>query len=454
MTQDKRYQMMTETNLHRLIPRLAIPTIISMLVTSVYNTADTYFVSKISTEASAAVGVIFSLMALIQALGFAIGIGSSTYVSRLLGEKDREEADKTVSTAFFTALAVGTVFAAVGLAFCNPIVKLLGAIEEVEPYAVDYATYIFMGAPFMMGLYVLNNQMRAQGNALLSMVGIMSGGILNIALDPLFIFTLGWGIKGAAIATVISQFLSFWILFFLNQYKKETISVRFRACRPSLGIFREMLRGGSPSLCRQGLASLSAVVLNYAAGPFGPVALSALAIVNRIVQLINSVLIGFDQGFLPVCGFNFGAKRYDRVLNAYRFCIKVGVVLITIFGIVTFFSAEAVMKIFKADDEGVIKIGTAALQYQCFTLPLQASMMLSQFLCQAIGYGTRASVIAMGRQGLFLIPLYWIFSRTVGVLGLQIAQPCSDVITAVMTFLLLRGVYKTLKKKAEGTQPS
>ena len=248
MTQDKRYHMMTESDLHRLIPKLAVPTIISMLVTSVYNTADTYFVSKISTEASAAVGIIFSLMALIQALGFAVGIGSSTYVSRLLGEKKQEDADKAVSTAFFLALALGTVFAAVGLTFCTPIVRLLGAIEEVEPFAVDYATYIFLGAPFMMGLYVLNNQMRAQGYALLSMIGILSGGILNIALDPLFIFTFGWGIKGAAIATVISQFLSFWILFFLNQYKKSTISVRFRAFRPSVPFFREMLRGGAPSL--------------------------------------------------------------------------------------------------------------------------------------------------------------------------------------------------------------
>ena len=449
MTQDKRYHMMTESNLHRLIPKLAVPTIISMLVTSVYNTADTYFVSKISTEASAAVGIIFSLMALIQALGFAVGIGSSTYVSRLLGEKKQDDADKAVSTAFFLALALGTVFAAVGLTFCTPIVRLLGAIEEVEPYAVDYATYIFLGAPFMMGLYVLNNQMRAQGYALLSMIGILSGGILNIALDPLFIFTFGWGIKGAAIATVISQFLSFWILFFLNQYKKSTISVRFRTFRPSVPFFREMLRGGAPSLCRQGLASLSAVVLNYAAGPFGAVALSAMSIVNRIVQLINSVLIGFGQGFLPVCGFNFGAKRYDRVLDAYRFCIKVGVVLISVFGVITFFSAETVMTWFKADDAEVIEIGTAALRYQCFTLPLQAAMMLSQFLCQAIGYGTRASLIAMGRQGLFLIPLYWIFSRTIGVLGVQIAQPCSDVITAVMTFLLLRTVYKKLNDKAK-----
>ena len=193
------------------------------------------------------------------------------------------------------------------------------------------------------------------------------------------------------------------------------------------------------------------MVLNYAAGPFGAVALSAMSIVNRIVQLINSVLIGFGQGFLPVCGFNFGAKRYDRVLDAYRFCIKVGVVLISVFGVITFFSAETVMTWFKADDAEVIEIGTAALRYQCFTLPLQAAMMLSQFLCQAIGYGTRASLIAMGRQGLFLIPLYWIFSRTIGVLGVQIAQPCSDVITAVMTFLLLRTVYKKLNDKAKST---
>ncbi|MBO5248576.1 MAG: MATE family efflux transporter [Clostridia bacterium] len=450
MTQEERFRLMTESNLHRLIPRMAVPTIISMLVTSVYNLADTYFVSKISTEASAAVGVIFSLMALIQALGFTIGIGSSTYVSRLLGEKNREEADRTVSTAFFTALLVGTVFAAVGITFREQIVRALGAIPEVHALAVDYATYIFMGAPFMMGLYVLNNQMRAQGSATLSMIGVMSGGILNIALDPLFIFGFGWGIAGAAIATVLSQFISFCILLLLNNRVKNIISVRFRALRPSLKIYKEILHGGFPSLCRQGLASLSSVVLNLAAGPYGAAALSALSIVNRFMMFIYSALVGYGQGFQPVCGFNFGAKRFDRVLDAYRFSLKVGIISISILGVGAYIIAPQVMTWFRADDPEVIDIGIRALRAQCFTLPLQAFMMLSQFLCQSIGFGFRAALIAMGRQGLFLIPAYLILPKFLEVTGLVISQPCSDLLTAAMALLIMSTLYRKLKGLAAG----
>lgn len=445
MTQDERYRMMTESNLHSLIPKMAVPTIISMLVTSVYNLADTYFVSKISTEASAAVGVIFSLMALIQALGFTIGIGSSTYVSRLLGGKNREEAERTVSTAFFTAITVGTIFAAVGLIFREGIVHALGAIPEVHELAVDYATYIFMGAPFMMGLYVLNNQMRAQGSAVLSMIGVMSGGILNIGLDPLFIFVFDWGIAGAAIATVLSQFISFCILLVLNNRVKNIISVRFKTLKPSWKIYKEIVHSGFPSLCRQGLASFSSVALNFAAGPYGAAALSALSIVNRFMMFLYSALIGYGQGFQPVCGFNFGAKRFDRVLEAYKFSLKVGVILITALGIGAYFMAPQVMTWFRADDEEVIRIGVQALRAQCFTLPLQAFMMLSQFLCQSIGYGFRAALIAMGRQGLFLIPAYLILPKFLGITGLVISQPCSDLLTVAMTIFVMTAVFRQLK---------
>lgn len=449
MTQEERYQRMTESNLHTLIPKMAIPTILSMLTTSVYNLADTYFVSKISTEASAAVGVIFSLMAMIQAIGFTIGIGSSTYVSRLLGQKNREEADRTVSTAFFTAIGIGTIFAALGLIFRNGIVHALGAIPEVHDLAVAYATYIFMGAPFMMGLYVINNQMRAQGSATLSMIGVMSGGILNIGLDPLFIFVFDWGIAGAAIATVLSQIISFAILLILNNRVKNIIPIRFRSFRPSWQIYKETVHGGFPSLCRQGLASLSGVALNFAAGPYGAAALSALSIVNRFMMFLYSALIGYGQGFQPVCGFNFGARKIDRVLEAYRFSLKVGIVMITALGIVAYIIAPQVMTWFRADDADVIEIGKQALRAQCFTLPLQAFMMLSQFLCQSIGKGFRAALIAMGRQGLFLIPAYLILPRFLEVSGLVIAQPVSDLFTALLAAGIMTGVYRGLKKEAE-----
>lgn len=449
MTQEERYEQMIETPVAALIPRLAVPTIISMLVTAIYNMADTFFVSQIGTSASGAVGVMFSAMAMIQAIGFTLGMGSGNYISRSLGNRNGDEADKSAATAFFTSLIIGALITVFGLFFLQPLVYLLGATETIAPYAMDYGKYILIAAPFMMSSFVMNNILRAQGNAMYSMIGITAGGILNMLLDPLLIFGLHMGIAGAAVATMVSQMVSFAILFYQCNFREGSIRLRVSSFTPTLNMYGEILHAGLPSFCRQGLASVATVILNFAAGPFGDSAIAAMSIVARFMMFINSALIGFGQGFQPVCGFNFGARRYDRVLEAFWFCVKVAVAMLTCFGIIAFVVSRPIITAFRREDLEVIRIGTLALRLQIVTLPLQAWVIMVNMLTQSIGYGFRASLVAMGRQGLFLIPALLILPRIWGILGVQLAQPVADGFTCVLATVIVIRVLEELKSMKE-----
>lgn len=305
----ERYEMLVNGDIRKVIPRLAIPTIISMMVSAIYNMADTFFVSQLGTSASGAVGIIFSAMAIIQALSFTIGMGSGNYMARCLGAGRHEDGEQAVSVAFFTGFILGTCLGAFCLFHIDQIVMLLGATETIKPYAVEYARYIFLATPFMMCSFIMNNLLRLQGLAAFAMVGITTGGILNIALDPIFIFGLGLGTSGAAIATGLSQFISFCILLAQCNLRRECIPIRFSNFRPSITLYGKILNGGLPSLTRQGMASIATIVLNTTAHPFGDAAIAAMAIVNRLVYFVNSAVIGFGQGFQPVCGFSYGAKN-------------------------------------------------------------------------------------------------------------------------------------------------
>ena len=449
MTKEEKYRQMIETPVNRLIPRLAIPTIISMLVTSIYNMADTFFVSQLSTSASGAVGVMFSAMSMIQAIGFTLGMGSGNHISRSLGNRDEERAGVFAATAFYTAAIIGVGILAVGTLFSRQLVFFLGATETIAPYAQDYARYILIGAPFMMTSFVMNNILRSQGNAVFAMVGITVGGILNMILDPLLIFGLDLGISGAAIATMVSQIISFCILLYQCNARPDCIKIQLSKFRPSGKVYGEILHAGLPSFCRQGLASAAAVILNFAAGPYGDAAIAAMSIVTRFMMFINSSLIGFGQGFQPVCGFNFGAERYDRVLEAFWFCVKVAVIMLTVFGIVSFGISRPIITAFRREDLQVIEIGTLALRLQLLTMPFQAWVIMVNMLTQSIGYGFRASLVAMGRQGLFLIPALLIFPKLFGILGLQMAQPIADMLTFVLATVIVSGILKELRQMKE-----
>ena len=451
MDSSSRGEMMLNMPVSRVIPQLAIPTIISMLITSIYNMADTFFVSQLGTSASGAVGVIFSAMAIIQAVAFTIGMGSGTNVSQALGAGDEEKAQRYVSTAFFTAVAVGAVLAAAALLNIDWLVRFLGATETIAPYAKDYATYIFYAAPFMMGSLAMNNLLRFEGLSIYGMVGITTGGILNMVLDPLLIFGFGLGTSGAAIATAISQFVSFTILLIMTNTKDAAISIHPRNFRPTARMYGRIFYMGLPSLGRQGIASVSTILLNNAAGLYGDAAIAAMSIVSRFIMFINSTVIGFGQGFQPVCGYCYGAGRYSRVREAFTFCVKVSTIILLVLSAVSFLFARPIITVFRRDDPLVIEIGTFALRAQLLTLPLWGFITMSNMFTQSIGYGVRATIIATARQGTFLIPALLILPQVFGLRGIQIAAPISDVLTLFLALGIVSGILRQLKAKPDKT---
>ena len=447
--QARKYRQLTEAPVEPLICKMAVPTIISMLITSIYNMADTFFVGWLGTSATGAVGVVFPLMALIQAVGFFFGQGSGNYISRQLGAQHREEAERMAATGFFSALAAGAVIMVLGLVCHTPLCRLLGATDTILPYALDYMCIILVGAPWITAALVLNNQLRLQGNATYAMVGLVSGGVLNIALDPLFIFMFDMGIAGAAVATILSQFISFCLLL-LGVRLSGGIQIRLRLFSPSRKRFLALAGGGVPSLCRQGLASIAVTCLNTAARPYGDAAIAAMSVVTRVAQFAGSAMIGFGQGFQPVCGFNFGARKYDRVTRGFRFCVKASSVVLLVLAVVGWIFAPQIIAVFRADDPEVIRIGTATMRWQCISFPLMAWTTMCNMLLQNIAMTVRASIVAAARQGLFFIPAALLLPTFLGLEGVQMCQAVSDVCAFVLAIVLTVPVLRTL---ARGVDP-
>ncbi|HHU05138.1 MAG TPA: MATE family efflux transporter [Clostridiales bacterium] len=443
---------MTATPIPKLVTSMAIPTVVSMLIMSIYNMADTFFVSQLGTSAGGAVGIVFPIMTIIQSLGFTIAIGASSMVSRTLGEKNDKAADTYASTAFFTALFVGAVIAAIGLSFINPLMKLLGATPTILPYARDYGQYIFIGAPFMCCSYVMNNALRAEGKATFSMVGLSAGGILNIILDPIFIFTFGLGTAGAAIATIISQFISFLILLSFYVGRKSLVVIRIKDISRSFSTYYTIFTVGMPSFFRQGLATIASIFLNVAASAYGDAAIAAISINNRIFMLILSVVLGIGQGFMPVCGYNFGAKIYNRVRESYWFALKLGTVIVATLSVIGLIFAPQVMAVFR-DDPQVIEIGSFIMRIQCAVMVLHPLLMVSTMLFQSTGSSLSGTFLSMCRQGIYFIPLINILPRLFGLRGVQITQTCADVLCFLTCIPLVINFFRRLKRLEAEAQP-
>ena len=442
-TQEQKYKTMTEAPVKGLIVKLAIPTMISMLVTSFYNMADTFFVGKLGPSATGAVGVVFSVMAIIQAVGFFFGHGSGNYISRALGAHDVSGAESMAATGFFSALIGGTVIMIGGLLFLEPLALALGSSETILPYAVDYLRWILIGAPYMTASLVLNNQLRFQGNAIYAMIGLVSGAVINIALDPLLIFTFDLGVSGAAIATIVSQLVSFVILF-IGVFRSNAIDIRIRNFKPTVERYKIIINGGSPALFRQGLNSVATICLNVAARAYGDYAIAGMSIVTRIMQFANSCLIGFGQGFQPVCGFNYGAKKFDRVREGFWFCVKLSTAVLLVLAAACFAFAPAIVSLFQ-DDPGVIEVGRIALRLQCITFPLAGWIVMSNMMSQTIGKAIPASFLAMARQGLFFIPAVLILPHFLGILGVELSQAVADAITIAVAIPLQLKIMREMK---------
>ncbi len=448
MTQDEKVGYLTTEPIPKLICEMSVPTIISMLVSSFYNMVDTMFVGKLNTQSTGAVGIAFAIMALIQAIGFFFGHGSGNYISRKLGAREYEDAEKMAATGFFSAVMTGLILAVAGVIFVKPIAVILGSTDTILPYAVSYLRVIFVGAPFIMGSFVVNNQLRFQGSASFAMVGIVSGAVLNIVLDPLLIFVFDMGIAGAAWATVISQFVSFVILIFMN-IKNATIRIHFKNFTPSFYYFSNIFRGGIPSLCRQGIGSISTLCLNHVSkiygGSMADATIAAMSIVSRISMFANSALIGFGQGFQPVCGTNYGAGKYRRVREAFYFSVKIGTIVLLCISIAGFAFARPLIFVFR-DDPEVIPIGVLALRAQCLVFALNAWTIMCNMMLQTIGMALRASIVAAARQGVFFIPLIFIMPAFMGVLGIQTAQMVADILAFALAVPMGLSVLKILKE--------
>ena len=438
-----RLRMMTETPVPQLIVRLSIPTIISMLVTGIYNTADTFFVGRISTQATAAVGLVFSVMALIQALGFFCGHGSGNYLSRMLGAGNRREADEMAATGFAFALIVGCLVTVTGLLNLNAIASLLGATPTTMADTCSYMRIILLGAPFMTCQFVVNNQLRFQGAAVYAMVGLMSGAALNLVLDPLLIFVFHLGVAGAAIATVMGQITSFIVLL-AGSTKGENIHLRFSNIRMNRHYLFELVNGGAPSLFRQGMAAIATLLLNTAAGSLGgDAAIAGMSVVTRVMLLLSAALIGFGQGYQPVCSFNYGAGLTKRVREGYFFCVKYATVFLSVLAVLCFLFAPQIIGWFRNDPD-VIAVGRVALRCQSVTLPLMAPIVLSNMMLQSIGKGLKATICASARNGLFFIPLILILPRLFGLTGVEVTQACADLLTFTVSVPLAWSELRTM----------
>ena len=440
------YTFLTQAPVHRVIVTMAIPTIISMLVTGLYNIADTFFVGKIDTQATAAVGVVFSLMFFVQAMGFFFGHGSGNYISRELGARRHENAVKMASTGFFSSFFFGLVILVLGEIFLTPLSLMLGSTATILPYTEDYMQVILLGAPFLTSSLTLNNQMRLQGNANFAMYGIVTGAILNVLLDPFFIFTCGLGVSGAAWATVVGQVVSFVILFFMAR-RGENIAIRFRNFSPSIQRYKEIFYGGSPSMMRQGLACVATMSLNFAAGAYGDSAIAAMSIVSRIAMLSFAVVIGLGQGFQPVCGFCYGAGLYDRLTEAYKFTVTIGTFFLIVLAIIGWMISGTLIGVFR-DDPEVIAIGIVALRWQLCVFPVNALILASNMLAQTCRKPWRANILAAARQGLFFIPLIFILPSYFGLLGVEMCQAVSDVLSFTLTVPIVIYTFREFTREA------
>lgn len=427
---DQRKKMLEEP-VEQLIPTLAVPTIISMMVTSVYNMADTYFVSQISTSASAAVGIVFSVMAVIQAVGFTVGMGSGSIASRMLGQGKGKEADTIASSAVLTAFVLGMLLTILGIWNIDQIIWLLGSTETIYPFALDYAKYIILGCPVMILAFTMNNLLRWQGKASLSVIGLGTGGLLNIVLDPLFIFGFNLGISGAAIATLLSQCVSMSILASFFIFKKSDLRVSLACVSRSPKTYAAILKQGMPSFFRQGLMSVSTMAVNWNARVFGDAAVAALAIVTKVFSFVQSVTIGFGQGFQPVLGYNYGAGRLDRVKRAVVFSVRTCTIILTVAGVIGFIFSSQIITLFR-DDPLVIDIGTRAFRYQCFTMPLGAVLTFANMFFQSLGKSVRATILAICRQGV-IIPMVFFLPWAFGLPGLEVTQATADLVAFLVS---------------------
>ena len=446
--QDRKLMMLNEP-IQRVIPKMAIPTIVAFLINSIYSLADTYFVSSLGTNATAAVSVNASLDQLIMMCGSMLAMGANSYIARLLGKNDDKKASQVLSTAFFSAFAIGGSLLIFGTIFMVPMVRLLGATPTCEAYSIEYATYVLMAAPFMACNFVMNQCLRSEGSATLSMVGMGFGGILNCVLDPIFIFGMKMGVAGASLATAISKVVSFAILIFPYITRRSLLHLSIRNFKPTRDTVTEVVSVGSSSMFRSGLAVVAGILLNTLAGNISDSVLAGIGVCTKIMMFPFGIILGFGNGFQPVAGFNWGAKRYDRVKESYRFSSKVafwGGLIMAAFCILF---ADQLIVLFAGTDEEMRKIGAFAIITQAIALPIHAWVAIVNMYCVGLGNAKGALALSTARQGSCFLPILYPMAWIFRAYGVGAVQAVADVLTLVLAIPILGGINKKLHAAME-----
>ena len=450
-----RREMMLTGNLLKVIPLVAFPMIISMVIDALYNMADTYFVSQLGNVATAAVGVNDALLHLMRAIALGFGMGASSPISKLMGAKREDEASKVATTTVITSIIVLSTISAIAFIFRNSLVIFLGATETAKPYAVAYASYILISAPFTAGEVACSHTLRAEGSTVYSMIGMVSGCVINVGLDPIFIHTLGMGVAGAALATTISKGISFLILLSPFLRRKTLIELRFKYFTPKAYIYKEIAKMGIPTLLRAGAMSLSAVFVNNMARAFGDSALAAVSVSNKCTRLIGSAIMGFGQGFQPIGGYCWGARKYSRVRSAFWTCTAIGACVAVVLGIFMFIFAENIMGVFmKAEYVAeTMRVGKLMIRTQTITLFPHVWVNIANGLYQALGRPKEATVLGLSRQVICLIPIVFILSKVFGINGLACAQAVADICSMLIAIPMVAHQSRIVKRLKDGDPP-
>ena len=443
-SQDQRKDMMLNEPISRLIPKMAIPTIVAFLINSIYSLADTYFVSSLGTNATAAVSVNASLDQLIMMAGSMLAVGANSYIARLLGQGNEKKASQVLSTAFFLAMGLGTVLMLFGSIFMTPMVRLLGATPTCEQYSIDYATYVLYAAPFMAANFVMNQCLRSEGSATLSMVGMGFGGILNCFLDPIFIFGFDMGVAGASLATAISKWVSFAILIFPYLTRRSLLHLSIRNFHPTADILSKIISVGSSSMFRSGLSVVAGILLNSIAGDISDSVLAAVGVCNKVMMFPFSIILGFGNGFQPVAGFNWGAKRHDRVQESYRFSAKVALIGSAVMAVLVAVFADPLIVLFAGTDEEMRRIGVICMVSQCIALPIHGWVAVVNMLCAGLGNAKGALALSTARQGTCFLPIVFPLSWAFGAYGVACVQAAADVLSLLLALPIVRGMKKKI----------
>ncbi len=446
-SQEARRMMMLNDPIHRVIPKMAVPTIVAFLINSIYSMADTYFVSSLGTNATAAVSVNASLDQMIMMCGSMLAMGANSYIARLLGQGDEKKASQVLSTSFFGAFFFGALLLIFGNIFMTPMVRLLGATLTCEAYSIDYAKYVLLAAPFMASNFVMNQCLRSEGSATLSMIGMGFGGVLNVILDPIFILPWGlnMGVAGASLATAISKFVSFAILIFPYITKRSLLNLSIKNFRPTWDIITNVVSVGSSSLFRNGLNVISAIMLNNIAGSMSDSVLAAVGVSNKIMMFPFCIILGFGNGFQPVAGFNWGAKRYDRVDESYKFSSRVSLIGSTVMAVAIALFCDQLIVLFAGTDQEMRRIGAFCILAQCIALPVHAWVATVNMLCVGLGNARGAMLLATARQGTCFIPFVYLLAKIWGEYGVASIQALADVLSLALALPISIAMVKKIR---------